>query len=268
MAWRAGLIWGGLALGLGGQIISAPGPQQKLLRAAAQNELRFLRARGNYTYHRHFSFFEVSNQQHQPGGFYREVADLTFTPGGQRYKRYISGPFDTLKFLILHRRNMSDLRQILPLVLTPTKLEGYFCRYIGAATIRLRDGNGRWQGRIATQEFRISPLQTWPGQRYFHGEVWLDPRTLGVVKLSGYPVPNVLTYKHGRAGRHLFEHFTTWFQRLDHRYWFPVYTYGRDWLNFPQGAVLVREKVRYTHYQRFVVQHKIEMLPMPVKPQH
>lgn len=243
------------------QVLSAPAAMQRLLRAAARNELRFQAARNRYTYRRDFSFYELSNLQHERGGFYRTITDITYTRQGKPIRKRVS-EINALKFLRLDSGDRYDIRHILPLVLTPARLQFYFCRYAGRETIQLRDARGRPAGRLAAERFRISPLQIWPKQRYFHGSVWIDPRTRGLVKISGRPVPDYLVRRDGSNWQHLFGHFTTWFRLQDGRWWFPAYSAGQDWLGFVRsGAIEVKEVVRYTRYQEFVVRHRIQMLP-------
>lgn len=249
-----------LTAGARAQVISAPAAMQRLLRRAARNELRFQQARARYSYRRRFSFFELSNRFGQRGGLYRSTTDITYSNRGKPLRRRIGGGVNDLKFLRLDRGDRYDLRHILPLVLTPTRLELYYCRYLGRETIRLRNASGKPGIRLRAARFRISPLQIWPKQRYFHGSIWIDPRTAGLVKISGRPVPDYLIRRHGEEKQHLFGRFTTWFVRRGGRWWFPVYSAGEDWLGFRSGGVQVREVVRYSRYKKFIVRHRIQIL--------
>lgn len=231
--------------------INAPARMQIMLRAVAQNEVRFEQARGDYTYRQDFAF-HAYDQQHRPGGFYQVSRDITFTPGGRRYEKTIRGPFNQLRIVRLTDQDFTDLRQVIPLVLTPASLSQYEVRYLGPAATGLRDDRGRPTGkRLHADVFYLSPRQIWPGRRYFQGKIWVDPKTLGIVRITGRPEPPVHYWDHGQEHQNLFGTFTTYFARIDGRFWFPVYTAGDDWLGFASAPVEVKETVRFRDYQRF-----------------
>lgn len=255
----AGGIWAAVLTALLAAVLAAPlaaqmdapAAMQMLLRAVAKKEVKFEQARGNYTYRRDF-LFSALDQQHRPGGFYQVSTDITFTPSGHRYQKTIRGPFDQLRIIRLTRQDFTDLRQVIPLVITPASLSQYEIRYLGPASIRLHDDRGRvTSGRLQTEVFYLSPRQIWPGRRYFAGKIWVDPRTLGIVRITGRPEPAIHYWAHGQEHENLFGEFTTYFARIDGRFWFPVYTHGDDWLGFVSGPVEIQETVRFRNYQRF-----------------
>ncbi|MGH9535923.1 MAG: hypothetical protein ACRD2E_13820, partial [Terriglobales bacterium] len=175
-----------------------------------------------------------------------------FTPAGRRFQENIRGPVNALRIVRLTRKDFADLRHVIPLVLTPNKLPLYEIRYVGSAWTRLRDNRGRPAGqRVLAQVFYLSPRQIWPGQRYFEGKIWVDAATLGIVRITGHPVPELRRWVNGQQEDNLFGAFTTYFGRVDGRFWFPVYATGDDWLGFASGPVEMREYVRFRHYQRF-----------------
>ncbi len=244
------------------QVLSAPAAMQRLLRAAARNQVRFQRERALYTYRRDFAFYELSDRYGNRGGHFQSLTDITYTTAGRPVRRVLK-QVNALRFLRLDQGDRYDLRHILPLVLTPQRLQLYYCRFLGMETVALRDARGRAAGSLRAARFRISPLQTWPRQRYFSGSVWIDPRTRGLVEISGRPVPDYAVRRHGREWQHLFGRFTTWFRLQDGKWWFPAYSAGSDWLGFSSGAVEVKEVVRYIGYKKFEVRHRIQLLPPP-----
>jgi hypothetical protein len=221
------------------------------LRDVAQNEAAFARARGEYTYQQDFQFVELSDSQHRRGGIYRVTTDVTFTPDGKRFERTLHGPSNTLQFLRMTDEDFSDLRNVVPLVLTPETLKLYYCRSEGEQTVDLRDSDGRPAGSLIALAFSVSPRQMFPKQRYFEGRIWVDPATLGVVKMSGRAVPEIREIRHGLRYENLFGRFTTWRARVDGRFWFPVFTDGTDWLDYSNDPVEVSETVHYRKYRRF-----------------
>ena len=248
--------------------MDAPAPMQILLRRVAANEVRFERARGNYTYRQDFSFFAY-DRNHNPGGYYKVSTDITFTPDGRRFQKTIHGPVNALQIVRLTGKDFVDLRRVIPLVLTPAKLSQYQIRYLGPATVALHDDQGRPTAhRLRTQVFHLSPRQIWPGQRYFQGKIWVDPKTKGIVQLSGRPVPQIRRWVHGHQEENLFGGFTTYFARIDGRFWFPVYTQGDDWLGFVGEPVEMEEYVRFRHYQRFGATSSFKVIGPVHKPPH
>jgi len=74
-------------------------------------------------------------------------------------------------------------------------------------------------------------------------------------------------------GKQRFPIFETYRQQIDGHYWFPVYTYADDDLDFPQGTIHIRMLVRYSDFRRFRSEVKItegsevpEPAPAPKKP--
>lgn len=238
--------------------IDAPPEAQTLLRDVANNEAEFLRVRGEYTYRQQFEFWEVSDQQHRRGGFYSVTTDVTFTPEGKRFEKTVHGPVDALRFLRMTHEDIDDLRSVVPLVLTPDKMRDYYARLVGSEPVSLRDGEGKPTGKsVEALVFTLSPRQTFPGHRYFDGRIWIDPQTKGIVQISGKADPPIRVWHHGHEEENLFGKFTTYFQRVDGRYWFPVYTEGDDWLDFSSGAIEIRDRVRFANYRRFRAKSRI-----------
>lgn len=256
MRWLALILLAILTPPLTAQI-DAPAAMQALLRDASAQESSFARALGEYTWRQDFAFTELSNQQHQRGGTYRVVTDITITPDGRRIEQIVRGPDDHLHFLRMSKEDFSDLRAVVPLLLTRNILWEYSFRDLGPETIELRDGTGREAGSLTAEAFSMAPRQTYSNQRYFEGKIWIDPATRGIVKISGRPVPDLYQKRNGQEEENLFGHFTTWRQRIDGHFWFPVYTEGEDWLGFSSGAIEVSEHITWTRYRRFSVSTRV-----------
>lgn len=256
MRWLALLLFAALLTRLPAQV-DASAAQQALLRAASDQETAFAEALGNYTYRQDFSFTELSNQSHERGGSYRVVTDITFTPDGRRMEKVVRGPYDHLRFLRMTGEDNSDLRTIIPLLLTRDLLREYYFRALGRERIELRDAAGRTAGTIEAEAFSIAPRQIFSNRRYLEGKIWIDPATKGIVKMSGRPVPDLYQKLNGQEVENLFGRFTTWRARVDGHFWFPVYTEGEDWLGFSSGPIEVGERITYTRYRRFRVSTRV-----------
>ena len=98
--------------------------------------------------------------------------------------------------------------------------------------------------------FDIAPKEIVGKKRYFQGRIWVDDTDFQVVKTYGKTVPDIRKKK---GNENLFPSFTTWRQRIDGKYWFPVYTKADDTLHFSGGLgdVHIREIVKYENYKRF-----------------
>ena len=75
-------------------------------------------------------------------------------------------------------------------------------------------------------------------------------RDFQIVKTYGKNVPDIGTKKKG-GQENLFPNFTTWRDRVDGKYWFPVYTKVDDTLHFSSGDIHIKQIVKYTDYKRF-----------------
>lgn len=256
MRWLVLVLLATLVSPLTAQIDASPAAQ-KLLRDAAAQESAFARALADYTWRQEFAFTELSNQQHERGGTYRVVTEITFTTDGRRLEQVIRGPYDHLRFLRMSKEDFSDLRSIVPLLLTQNLLWEYSIRDLGPQMVGLRDNTGRHSGSLEAEAFSVAPRQVYSNQRYFEGKIWIDPVTRGIVKISGRPVPDLYQRRNGQEEENLFGHFTTWRQRIDGHFWFPVYADGDDWLGFTSGAVQVGEHITWSHYRRFSVSTRI-----------
>ena len=94
---------------------------------------------------------------------------------------------------------------------------------------------------------------------YFQGKVWVDQQDLQIVLINGKTVPQDTRPGH----EDLQPPFTTYYEQVDGKYWFPTYTKAEGILHFAaqNGAlsddVHIRSTVRYTDYKRFRASSRI-----------
>ena len=93
----------------------------------------------------------------------------------------------------------------------------------------------------------VRPRQILQGQRFFDGTIWVDKKEYNIVRMEGQAVPQIRTTK----TENLFPRFTTIRKPLDGKYWFPVYTYADDTLQFRTGPQRIRLRIAYSDYKRF-----------------
>ncbi len=144
------------------------------------------------------------------------------------------------------KEDYDDIRNRMPFVLTSDEIPEYQILYVGKQRI----------DEIGTYVFDIAPKQIEKNKRYFQGRIWVDDRDFQIVKTYGKNVPDLGVKKKG-GQENLFPNFTTWRDRVDGKYWFPVYTKVDDTLHFSSGDIHIKQIVKYTDYKRFGSKSKI-----------
>ena len=216
-------------------VTAADRPPPGLIAKVAEQGSLFAAERAKYTYRQSFKLWEY--RKGMPAGFYREVRDIVFTAGGERDEKFIEGPRNNLERLRLTAEDFQDLREINPFVLTADSLWRYAVKYKG---VELLDG-------VECYVYRVAPRQILDGQRFFEGVIWIGIEQAQVIRVSGRPVPQL----HRIEESNLFPGFTTFYEPVDGKFWFPVKTLADDVLPFPSGGVRVRHEIEYTDYKRF-----------------
>jgi hypothetical protein len=216
----------------------SPAELKQLIARVAAGERDFRAARDHYTYRQTFEFVE------EGGGMYRAVTDVTFTPEGKRLEKPLRKPINTLKRIQLTEEDFRDLAGIQPFVLEPEDLWNYEVAYVDEQLLR----------GMPTLVLRISPRQTFEGQRLFDGFIWVSKEELQVVQVEGQAVPNIIH----NGKENLFPRFTTIRAKIDGKHWFPVETRSDDQLQFRTGPVRVHFSIKYENYKRFQAESRIQ----------
>jgi hypothetical protein len=125
----------------------------------------------------------------------------------------------------------------MPLLLTTEVLPQYKLIYGGKQRVDDLD----------TYMFHVEPKKE--DRRYFQGRIWVDGQDFQIVKVCGKSGPEKMRVKKHRQPD-LRPTFVTYRQQVDGQYWFPAYTRSDETLEFPRGAVHVREIVKYTDYKK------------------
>jgi len=139
--------------------------------------------------------------------------------------------------------DFKDIEKRLPFILTAPELPGYDLTYLGQQHV----------DDLETYVFDVKPKQLVKNHRYFQGKVWVDQEDNEIVLINGITVPQDTRPGH----EDLSPPYTTYYQQIDGKYWFPTYTKAEGTLHFvaQRGAlsqdVHVRTIVRYTNYKRF-----------------
>jgi hypothetical protein len=215
----------------------------QIITRMGQQESAFASARDHYTFRQEVTIETLSPTTSLPDGAYHQITDISFDDGGRRQEQVVFAPANTLQRITLTEADLADVAHRLPFILTTPELPDYTLTYLGQQRV----------DQLNTYVFDCKPKQLLRDHRYFQGRVWVDQQDDQIVLINGMAVPQDTRPGH----ENLSPPFTTYYQQIDGKYWFPVYTHAEGTLHFPahkdtlSQTVHVRTLVRYTGYKRF-----------------
>jgi hypothetical protein len=212
--------------------------EQEIIQKFATREKEFKVARENYTYRQSLTVQTLDGDT--VNGEYKQVEDVLFDDKGKRMEHVVFAPQSSLVGITMTKEDFDDIQNRMPFVLTSDEIPEYQILYVGKQRI----------DEIGTYVFDIAPKQIEKNRRYFQGRIWVDDQDFQIVKTYGKNVPDLGVKKKG-GQENLFPNFTTWRDRVDGKYWFPVYTKVDDVLHFSNGDIHIKQIVKYTDYKRF-----------------
>jgi hypothetical protein len=218
--------------------------EQEIIQKFAAKEKEFKIAREQYAYRQSLTVQTMDGDT--VNGEFKEVEDVLFDDRGNRVEHVVFAPGSTLQGILMTKEDYDDIRRRMPFVLTSDEIAEYQILYVGKQHI----------DELGTYVFDVAPKQIDKNKRYFQGRIWVDDQDFQIVKTYGKNVPDLGTKKRG-GQENLFPNFTTWRDRVDGKYWFPVYTKVDDTLHFSSGDIHIRQVVKYTDYKRFGAKSKI-----------
>jgi hypothetical protein len=214
-------------------------PQQIVEKFAARESV-FAQARENYTFRQTVKVDTISEDSNRVDGEYQQVTDITFNQAGKREEHVVFAPQNTLQRVMMSPTDFEEIEHRLPFILTTEDLPKYEVTYLGRQHI----------DELDTFVFSAGPKTLEKNKRYFQGKVWVDQQDFQIVLVNGITVPQDKRKGH----EDLSPPFTTYYEQVDGKYWFPTYTKAEGVLHFPfdeGGDVHMRNVVKYSDYKQF-----------------
>jgi hypothetical protein len=215
----------------------------QIITKFAARESEFAQAREDYVFRQSVKIDTLDEDSGKIDGEYQQVTDITFSPEGRREEHVIFAPQNTLERIMMTPADFDEIEHRLPFILTTDDLPQYDVKYIGRQKV----------DELDTYVFEAGPKTLVKNHHYFQGKVWVDRQDLQIVLINGKTVPQDMRPGH----EDLQPPFTTYYEQVDGKYWFPTYTKAEGELHFAaqNGAlsedVHIRSTVRYTDYKRF-----------------
>jgi hypothetical protein len=215
----------------------------QIIDRMGQRESAFAAAREDYAFVQDVKFNTISDDTGRPDGEYHQVTNISFDKDGKREEYVTFAPQNTIERVIMTENDFKDIEKRLPFILTAPEIPDYNITYLGRQKV----------DELDTYVFDVAPKQFVKGHRYFQGKAWVDQQDDEIVLVNGLNVPQDTRPGH----EDLSPPFTTYYQQIDGKYWFPTYTKAEGTLHFPpqNGAlsedVHVRSVIHYTDYKRY-----------------
>ena len=216
---------------------------EQIITKFAARESEFAQAREDYVFRQAVKVDTLDEDTGKVDGEYQQVTDITFSRDGRREEHVVFAPQNTLERIMMTPADFDEIEHRLPFILTTDDLPQYDVKYLGRQKV----------DELDTYVFEAGPKTLVKNHHYFQGKVWVDQQDLQIVLINGKTVPQETRPGH----EDLQPPFTTYYEQVDGKYWFPTYTKAEGELHFAaqNGAlsedVHIRSTVRYTDYKRF-----------------
>lgn len=216
---------------------------EEIIKKFGEREAAFAHARESYTFRQSVKVDTLDDDTGKVDGEYQQVTDITFSKEGKREEHVVFAPQNTLERVMMSPTDFDEIEHRLPFILTTDDLPKYDVTYLGRQKV----------DELDTYVFEAGPKVLEKGKHYFQGKVWVDQQDFQIVLINGSTVPQDTR----RGHEDLQPPFTTYYEQVDGKYWFPTYTKAEGNLHFAaqNGAlsqdVHIRNIVKYTDYKQF-----------------
>jgi len=219
-----------------------------IIKKFAERETEFAQARENYTFTQSVKVDTINDDSGKVDGEYQQITDITFDRDGKRLEHVVFAPPNTLDQgtnggIMMSPADFDEIEHRLPFVFTNDNLPQYDLTYVGRQKV----------DELDTYVFTAAPKRLEKNKHYFQGKLWVDQQDFQIVLTNGKTVPQDTRPGH----EDLQPPFTTYYEQVDGKYWFPTYTKAEGQLHFAahNGGlafdVHIRSIVKYTDYKQF-----------------
>ncbi|HXC94208.1 MAG TPA: hypothetical protein VNU92_00845 [Edaphobacter sp.] len=214
-----------------------------IIKKFGERESAFQKARENYTYRQSVKVDTLAEDTNRVDGEYQQVTDITFNKDGKREEHVVFAPQNTLERVMMTPTDFDEIEHRLPFILTTEDQPQYNIDYLGRQHV----------DELDTYVFAVAPKTLVKGKHYFQGKVWVDQQDYQIVLINGMTVPQDMRKGH----EDLQPPFTTYYEQVDGKYWFPTYTKAEGVLHFPGGSgymaqdVHMRNVVKFSDYKQY-----------------
>jgi hypothetical protein len=215
----------------------------EIIKKFGEREAEFKQARDSYTFRQSVKVDTIDEDSNKVDGEYQQVTDIVFDKDGKREEHVVFAPQNTLERVIMTPADFDEIEHRLPFILTTEDLPHYDVTYLGRQKVDDLD----------TYVFQAGPKVLEKNKHYFQGKVWVDQQDLQIVLINGQTVP-----QDTRPGKEdLQPPFTTYYEQVDGKYWFPTYTKAEGELHFAATRnglgedIHMRSVVKFTDYKQF-----------------
>jgi hypothetical protein len=222
---------------------------EEVIKKFGERESAFSKARDAYTFRQTVKVDTLAEDTNRVDGEYQQVTDITFDKDGKREEHVVFAPQNTLERVMMSPADFQDIEHRLPFILTTEDLPQYNVTYLGRQHI----------DELDTYVFSAAPKVLEKNKRYFQGKVWVDQQDFQIVLVNGKSVPDDKRKGH----EDLSPPYTTYYEQVDGKYWFPTYTKAEGDLHFAGGNgylaqdVHLRTVVKYSDYKQYHASSRI-----------
>ena len=208
-------------------------PPAEIIKAFAEKEDRYARARGGYGYKKTIKLTEYGKDG-QPSGEYQVAVAAVVDSDGRVYEKTVEKPQNSLQYLeVLPGGGLASLAKMPAYALVSGQLAKYDLRYVGDEKV----------DEIDCYIFEAKPKLLERATALFQGVVWVDKQYLEVVKTYGKWV-NDLGDVHPKEFP--FVNFETYRENVDGKFWFPSYSRSDDFIHLRDDTIPVRLVIKWT----------------------
>jgi len=216
-----------------------PTPDEPALRRIVErltdNDARLENLLKNYTFHASILARSMDGGGAIRGSFYGEW-DVMFSDRGKRFCRAVTNSADTIGQSVKLLRS-SKIEPHRPLMFLPEDRADYTFRYVEHVTL----------DEVSVYKLVVEPKTVEKGRTYFRGVLWVEDRSIQIVKAEGDRVPS---FQRGAFGWQFYPHYVTFRSQNDGRFWLPTFTVADGVAN----GIRVNLFTKYFNYRRFGAQ--------------